>query len=382
MVLDFRRGAALTATISVIVSACSGKQVTESAIQCFHPLKATHEVDNLEKHISELYLIPIVSDSACIANVRKMIIGKNCYYVLSGGIVFAVSFDGTRIEKIGNVGRGPGEYLSIKDFAVNVSGTQIWCLDVFNTLLKYDINGNGFISKIENRNNIGYVDAMIPLNNDSYALYIPNPQSDKSTQDFNCLRFYDSDGRQASESMIWSDYNIDASFSVPSSFTGTSISVLSPGSPSPSIVYEQGEESYKLFFDFENKAVPYRFAFEEGRNPVEMIGRIFERDCYKLISSIFILPDNYYFRAYGKDSSLWNFLIPKDGTEGIRWESKGIMTPPISAIGSDGDYLYFSYDDYGLNTNEKDPLKLAVIKKYGNPEELGETYLIKVKLHE
>lgn len=385
MVLKSFGQMALIVTLSVAFTSCSGKQLTESDVQCYLPLKSTRVVDKLEEYISELYLIPMVSDSVCLANVRKMIIGNSSYYVLSGGIVFAVSFDGTQIEKIGNVGRGPGEYLSIKDFAINVSGTQIWCLDVFNTLLKYDINGYKYLSRIENGKNIGYAEAIIPLKNDSYALYVPNPSITKLSglpQDFKCLKFYDSEGKPCLESMLWSDFNIETSFSVPSSNTGVLISVLSPESPSPSIVYARGEECSRVFFDFGDKNVPYRFAFKKGSNPMEMIGEIFELDYYKLISSVFILSDAYYFRAYGKDSSLWNFLLPMDGSEGIRWESKGAMTPPISALGSDGEYLYFTYDDYGLNANEEDPLKVAIQKKFGMPEVSNGSYIIKVMLHE
>lgn len=56
------------------------------------------------------------------------------------------------------------------------------------------------------------------------------------------------------------------------------------------------------------------------------------------------------------------------------------MSPPISAIAAEGDSLYFLYDDYGYVEDEQDPLKKAVIEKFGFPETKGSTYLIKVKM--
>ena len=371
-------------TFATCFSHCAPNKQNGNGVTVYQPLRSTKIVKNLESSISDIQLIPLFNDSICLASVRKIITAPDNYYALSGGVVFAVSKDGSLIQKVGNVGRGPGEYLSIKDIAMNTSRNELWCLDVFNTIIKYDVTDLNFVSVIETGKELGYAAAIVPLLDDSYAIFVPNPTfygSLEKAPEFYCIRYYDKKGRAFSRDMLWTDYNIDAAFSIPVSCSQNNIYVLSPGSLSPGIVYKDGIEQDRLSFDFEHKNVPFRYAFKRGGNPMEMVGEIFDKDYYKLVSSVFFLPGAVYFSAYGKNSTVWNFIMKPDNLSGIRWESVGISTPPISAVGEDDGYLLFPIDDYGVNDVESDPLKAVLIQKYGIPKETGVSYLIKVKFN-
>ena len=157
------------------MASCSHKRhFIEPDVTIIEPLKATNEVTDLSSFIEGLELIPVSEDPVPFAGVTKMLTGK-VFFVLSGGMVFSVSRDGQYVRKIGNVGRGPGEYIMLKDIALNMTESELWCLDIFNDILKYDVETGEFIEKVDVGQEIGSARAVIPMTNDNFALYIPNP---------------------------------------------------------------------------------------------------------------------------------------------------------------------------------------------------------------
>ena len=355
-----------------------------------YPLSDTKLTMDLSQSISDLELISIVADSLVnLSGIKKMLVANDKYFCLSGGVVYEMSKDGSLVRRVGNVGRGPGEYLSVKDIVLNVNGEEVWCLDIMNKILKYSINDGSFLSVIDLGRNIGHPSAVIPLKDDAYSLYLPNPfmkdmAKMRSGGSYYCLPVFDKDGKRVRESLKWIDYNIEALFSVPCSSSEGKY-VLAPSSSSPAIVYMEGVESEQLFFDFGRKTLPRYYAFERGDDPMMMLENIFEDDYYKLISYILFIKDSLYFCCYGKESSLWNFYYSADGTTGIRWKSIGMLAPPIHAVASEDGYLFFPYDDYGMLgvDQERDPLKRCVLTKYGKPQSpnVASSYLIKVKFN-
>ena len=310
------------------------------------------------------------------------------FFFLAGGAVFSMLKTGGEIRRIGNFGRGPGEYILIKDISLNLKRTELWCMDALNTLLIYDSCNGCFLRKMDVADiNMGYARAILPLRDDTFALYVPNPPTKdliKEKVSFYCLRVFDSNGREVDKMLPWDDYHINASFSVPVSFSDDNTSVLAPEISCPCVVYVNGKEKRKVFFDFGRKNVPYRYLFQQGNDPMEMLGTLFENDYYKLISYVFFVRENIYFRAFGKDSSLWNFYFSEYDSMGIRWKSVGGLLPPISAIGTEDGYLFFLYEDVDqISGEEQDPLKKYIFDRYGAStlSSSGDSFLIKVKLN-
>ena len=345
------------------------------------PLRSTTPAEELEPYISDLEVIPVGSDGAARPGIAKILFSDPIVF-LAGGAVFSASADWQEITKFGAAGRGPGEYLSVKDIAVNVAGDELWCLDVLNSVLRYDLKSRSYLGKIELGKET-YARAMIPGDDNTVALYVPNPADDfpKRNETFYCLSYYDSLGRRTDRKLPWTRFNVMAGFSNPVSAAGPDKLILSPESSDVAYVLHGGEIESRIHFDFGNKWPAPRFFDPRGGDPAKKVGELFEMDCYKLISSVFLPGEMMYFHAYGKESSSWNFLLSKDRSRGIRWQSAGGLTPPISAVASEGGYLYFPYDDYGLVEEEQDPLKKYVVGHLGLPEKTGATFLIKVKFH-
>ena len=347
------------------------------------PLRATEEVNDLALFVSDLELVRVGDEETAYPAISKVLWGEPVLF-LSGGVVYSASSDFQTIQRVGNIGRGPGEYLSVKDIAISSQGDEIWCMDVRNSVLRYSLKTLDYLGRIDfQKDEREYVRAMIPQENNSIALYTPNPDGNipQGQNTFYCLSYFNETGKEFDRDLPWTQYNVMASISNPVSVAADRQYVLSPESSNIAYVFDEQGINMRIEFDFGSKWIPSGFFNPKNGDPIKKVGDLFEMDCFKLISSIYYPGSNLYFHAYGKDSSSWNFYLSKDGTNGIRWKSLGIASPPIYAVASDGEYLYFPYDDYGLVEDEKDPLKCLVINKFGVPAEVGVSYLIKVKFH-
>lgn len=368
--------------LGLCVTSCAARSGGDDA-GALHltPLRSTQEVEVLSSHIADLEIVQVGPDSVAIPSISKILYSDPVIF-LARGAVYATTPDFQEIRRVGRPGRGPGEYLSVKDIAVSADGQEIWCMDVTNSVLRYDLKTLSCLGKIEFKmDSREYVRAMIPQENGTIALYTPNPAGDfpKEGETFNCLTLYDLSGEAVDRQLPWTQFNVMAAFAIPVSANAAGEYILTPESSDIAYVFNQSGLDRRIVFDFGSKWIPRNFFDPKGGDPAPKVGDLFDRDCFKLISSVFYSGQDLYFLAFGKDSSRWNFYLPADGSRGIRWKSVGVATPPIQAIATDGEYLYFNYEDYGLTEEERDPLKRCVIQKFGLPQKKGASYLIKVK---
>lgn len=349
----------------------------------FKPLEATKEKEDLSDCITDIELVQINSDGVVFSGMTKLVVGDVRFYLVSGGVVYSASKDGKDVQRIGHLGRGAGEYLSIKDITLNPSQKELWCLDVNNAVLRYDCSNGGFLGKVDPGPTIGYVRAIFPVSEDSFALFSPNPLDDgASHESFHCLRYYNLDSKELGKKMKWERFNADLGFSIPVTRNGLQF-ILAPTTFSPAIVFQNGNEMEHVIFDFGRKGVPDNYFSKDVHEAWRNVSALFDADCYKCVSAIYFLGDKVYFQAFGKESSVWNFLMDIEGAKGIRWPSIGGAAPPVSALSSDGGYLFFPYCDYGHASleEEKDPLKRYVLQKFGRPCDKDASYIVKVKMH-
>jgi hypothetical protein len=369
--------------LGLLLVSCSSRDATDDGnVLHLAPLRATQEVEDLSPYIADLELVRVGSDSTAIPGIAKILYSDPVVF-LAGGAVYATTPDFQEIRKVGNSGRGPGEYISVKDIAVSADGNEVWCMDVLNAVLRYDLKTLSYLGKIDFRmDKKEYVRAMIPQEDGTVALYTPNPAGDfpQEGETFHCLTLYDLAGEPVGRQLPWTRFNVMAAFAIPVSPQVTGEYILTPESSPVAYVFNTGGLDHRIEFDFGSKWIPRKFFDPKDGDPAPKVGDLFDRDCFKLIAPVFYAGQDLYFMAFGKDSSRWNFYLSRDGSRGIRWRSVGVATPPICAIASDGAYLLFNYEDYGLVKEERDPLKKCVIQQFGLPQKTGDSYLIKVKL--
>ena len=346
------------------------------------PLRATQEVEDLTPYIADLQIVQVGPDSVAIPGISKILFSDPVLF-LARGAVYATTPDFRELRQVGRFGRGPGEYLSVKDVAVNADGDEIWCMDVTNAVFRYDLKTLSYLGRIDFKmDQKEYIRAMIPQENSTVTLYTPNPPGGFPQKDetFSCLTLCDLSGEVIDRQLPWTQFNVMAAFSIPVSANATGEYILTPESSSISYVFSPSGLDRQIAFDFGSKWIPRNFFIPNDPDHGQKLGDLFDRDCYKLISSVFYSGQDLYFMAFGKDSSRWNFYIPGDGSRGIRWRSIGGAAPPICAIASDGEYLLFDYEDYAYaEDDERDPLKKCVLQKFGRPQKTAASYLIKVR---
>ena len=375
----------LCCLLLLLSAGCKSHHATDTAIpeRHFAPLALTREVDEIGEYISDVEMVSLSPVNAPFSGISKLVVTDSCYYLVSGGAVFSISNDGENIQSIGRLGRGPGEYLSIKDITINPSGNELWCLDVTNRVLRFSCPKGDFIGQVDPGSGIGYARAVFPASNESFILYSPNPLDDGSShKGYYCLTCYDFNLNVLEKKLEWEAFNADIGFTAPVTREGT-LHILAPTSSSPAIVFHNGEEAEHLYFDFGTKGIPAGYFSKDIDQAWRKISDLFEADRYKFVSALYFPDGNVYFQAFGKESSVWNFFLDTKTGKGIRWSSIGGLLPPITALASDDGYLFFPYSDYGLvpAQEERDPLKKYIIERFGLPENKDANYIIKVKLH-
>ena len=114
--------------------------------------------------LSTLYksvkLVPLETNRFClIGRICKMQVIDNFILVMDNQIansLYVFNREGRFIRKIGGVGQGPGEYISIADFTINTENKTVYIQDGrLSRILKYDLATGKFIQSINfvrNRN--------------------------------------------------------------------------------------------------------------------------------------------------------------------------------------------------------------------------------------
>lgn len=337
-------------------------------------------------YIDTLEIIPILNESEeTLYDIRKAILYEQMFLILSGGTIYSYEMEKNAIRPYGAFGRGPGEYLSIVDFCIDKSGKKLLCLVFPPAILKYDLDTHDYEGRIDLSDDIVNPSGIFPSSEGGVFLYVANPLDvgrESLKQDFYCLKKIDARGKLQEESLLWTDFNLTG-ITIPVFCTGGTTYSLSTGNlHTVSPVFKNGDLDRTYLIDFDDKTLPYRYAYKDNADPWASIGDIFQEDYYKHLSSLSPLNHGVFFSAFGGNSQLWHFY--KSAAYSIRWASVPIATAPMKAVTADSTHIYFMYEDYGLipPQEEKDPLKKFVLDKFGPPENKETSVFLKLKFTE
>lgn len=130
----------------------SQKQTSQIYSINFEEVIGTKKEVTLSKFTEIIKYVPLETVSGSILNtIRKIVIFKSFIYVSDHEKLLKFSINGKFIKQIGSIGRGPGEYLGLGNFGINVNLGFVIIFDAKSQkILWYDTDGN-FIKSI-NRN--------------------------------------------------------------------------------------------------------------------------------------------------------------------------------------------------------------------------------------
>lgn len=157
-------------------------------------------------------IIPEFTDNSIIGYIDKIHVFDNYILILDRNmfnmsqVLFVFDTQGNFIRRIGNIGKGPGEYTAISDFTVDDSGF-VYILDTHkHNILKYDVNTGNYINTVNIAGEGSVRSHHISLKNN---LLFADAYFNQVTKDNYLLRVIDpSSGNQQESLLLESDYNI------------------------------------------------------------------------------------------------------------------------------------------------------------------------------
>lgn len=325
-------------------------------------VEQTEIVEDLAPFVNKIDLIRL-DPAITIAGTNKIVRYRDRFITDA-----LVEFDltGKMIKKYGKLGRGPGEYLHITDYCIDSNEQELLCLNHQNEILRYSLEDGSYLGTIRTGLRGMTAKGIFPLSKDIITLFIPNPPTADLTnldKAFYCLKMIDSRGELVGEDLLRKDFNFSL-FRVPSTQISNNRYTLSfsPGS-GPTFVFDKTGYAPLFSIDLGEKSLPEQYALHQGNNPWDAVEDIFEQDYLKCPMALCFSDSWMYCATFGEASSVWNYLIPTSGRNGIRWRSVGGMSPPMIGLASDEDAIYFCYSETSDKTD--DPLAQLIINEAG-----------------
>jgi hypothetical protein len=138
-----------------LTSSCSSEQ---KDLYEFDPRSLHENRITLAEIADDIIYIPL-DNSYPIGVINKLIITNNSIFLNSVGGIVAFNRDGKRARKIGNKGRGPGEYIYSTTFTVDNKHETVYVKDRGNIIKVYSANGN-FLRSISLQEILGDIDVI------------------------------------------------------------------------------------------------------------------------------------------------------------------------------------------------------------------------------
>lgn len=134
-------------SVQIAVNIIKNIKIQDSLIKVIN-ISTDNERFNIDSiiDVEHIKYVPLETKSVClIANINKIIINKTNFYILdrTSKSIFIFSLEGKFINKISNVGKGPKEYVDIRDFEINSFKNEILLYDDFTSkILHYNLSGD------------------------------------------------------------------------------------------------------------------------------------------------------------------------------------------------------------------------------------------------
>lgn len=134
----------LLVTSSMLLSSCKNSEHIAPGL--IYHVNLERDINNISSIplsylSSKLEYIPLETDSAClIRRISDISVSDSFLFVSDYNRLLLFNWDGKFIRQIGSSGRGPGEYLRVRDFDIDVDNEEVYILEGRKVLV-YNFNG-------------------------------------------------------------------------------------------------------------------------------------------------------------------------------------------------------------------------------------------------
>ena len=139
--------------IGTIILICGCKQhqkYSTLSSTVINPLEDAITISSFDKYIDSLQVIQLeASPQSFITYIKKVLITQNKDFIIlnsTGVLVFSQA--GNFLFKIGEIGRGPEEYIAARDICITNDYKYLLVLDCTNQVIKYNIQNGEFQERI------------------------------------------------------------------------------------------------------------------------------------------------------------------------------------------------------------------------------------------
>lgn len=337
-------------TVSLVFISCNDGITNENDYPTFQIINNTVEVDDLSPYIKSFDTISLDScdSSLFFTRINKMLISSdNKYYFLSDGGIYCISDEGKSCFRIGNLGRGPGEFLKIYDICLSSDEKYLICLDQNNDALFYDATDGSFWRKVDTNMpqiNEGKVfgTGISPYDDNSFSIF----STDVVANNNKCHAFiFTYKGHLSDSLLVQKDFSPSISDRLVLSQNYGNTYYTSPyQGDNISYIISKGVIKPAFKVDFGKYALPHE-AYQDGNTPYFNIPEILGSNFYKYPFGIQHANGKYMLSAYGPNQRVSYFVLDEKTGKGLRWKSgDDRFGATLQQMCSDDNYFYFIYD--------------------------------------
>ena len=256
-----------------------------------------------------------------------------------------LNFDltGKFIREIGQQGRGPGEFLEMRDFCI--VNNQVYTLD-YQKIHCYNKNTGGYIDSWSIKDETGFNPANFAVfDRDNYYLWATNPAEQGESEE----QYYHLRGMRSGEILSYYFEYKSSTTSNQRFFPCGDDSFNIRPIDGEDIIYKLTKDSLQasFFIDFGNMALSAE-RVKELKNSGER-NAFYKSNAFKNIRNILELKDYIYFECVGPESFGYEGLVNKQTGEVKFGRNRYGISPKL--FYSDGRKILYGYYDPSFITN-------------------------------
>lgn len=359
----------VTITIFIIYGCKSTPPKATSSPYTITPLEQAIVVDDFSEYIDSMAIVNLeATPESFITYIKKILITKTKdIIILNSTGILVFDRHGKFLRKIGSCGRGPEEYIALRDICLSNDYQQLLALDCTNQIITYNLNDGEFIKRTTTKMNDPdkqYLDFLeiCPSNNNGFFLFCCNPPdiSDFS-QDFFCLIEFDKDGEFKNKFLQRIDFILPSDI-ISQSYNNEYIIRPLQGD---NICYKVASNKVEPYvtIDFKEQYIP-PFYIRPKKGEGFPIQEYMYANYYKLPIYIHNTSDYFYFGCCDPKAKDNYFIFSLKENKGVRWTNDPNEEDVFLFKASDSTFFYAVYNDYkNYSPQERQSMK-NTLKKY------------------